>query len=29
VRQRNMKKELEKLTGADDILAYPVGWEMK
>ncbi|EHP1978658.1 DUF4376 domain-containing protein, partial [Escherichia coli] len=29
IRQRTMKKELEKLTSADEILAYPVGWEMK
>ncbi|HCT3338891.1 TPA: DUF4376 domain-containing protein [Escherichia coli] len=29
VRQRNMKKELEKLTSADEILAYPVGRETK
>lgn len=26
VRQRTMKKELEKLTSADEILAYRVGW---
>ncbi|EKQ0372082.1 DUF4376 domain-containing protein [Escherichia coli] len=26
VRQRTMKKELEKLTSADEILAYKVGW---
>ncbi|EOA7815427.1 DUF4376 domain-containing protein, partial [Escherichia coli] len=25
-RQRTMKKELEKLTSADEILAYRVGW---
>ncbi|EOO1913030.1 TPA: phage tail protein, partial [Escherichia coli] len=24
--QRTMKKELEKLTSADEILAYRVGW---
>ncbi|EKD3382241.1 phage tail protein, partial [Escherichia coli] len=26
VRQRTMKKELEKLSSADEILAYRVGW---
>ncbi|AUM08449.1 DUF4376 domain-containing protein [Escherichia coli] len=26
VRQRTMKKELEKLSSADDVLAYKVGW---
>ncbi|END1323345.1 phage tail protein, partial [Escherichia coli] len=27
VRQRTMKKELEKLTSADEILAYRVDWK--
>ncbi|HFD0256560.1 TPA: DUF4376 domain-containing protein, partial [Escherichia coli] len=26
VRQRAMKKELEKMTSADEVLAYKVGW---
>ncbi|ENZ4550307.1 DUF4376 domain-containing protein, partial [Escherichia coli] len=26
-RQRTMKKELEKLTSADEILAYRVDWK--
>ncbi|EPT5032201.1 DUF4376 domain-containing protein, partial [Escherichia coli] len=27
IRQRTMKKELEKLTSADEILAYRVDWK--
>ncbi|EPD0002064.1 DUF4376 domain-containing protein, partial [Escherichia coli] len=27
VRQRTMKKELEKLSSADEILAYRVDWK--